>query len=187
MRSPNNSIINGLIASPSPTNRFANINQQLQEQLVASQNLNPVPNQTNTSNQSNNSFWYESVNSVIIRITPKRIDSPIPANPEITANLRPVRAFPPSGEPVNQRIQIAPLSNTSMTPQTPPRYRVVVPVSSPNSVAQVRQLVPSSFASRLNGVLVVQIGAYSDRRIAESQVSRLEQQGLSARIESINP
>lgn len=187
VRSPNNSIINGLIASPSPTNRFANINQQLQEQLVASQNLNPVPNQTNTSNQSNNSFWYESVNSVIIRITPKRIDSPIPANPEITANLRPVRAFPPSGEPVNQRIQIAPLSNTSMTPQTPPRYRVVVPVSSPNSVAQVRQLVPSSFASRLNGVLVVQIGAYSDRRIAESQVSRLEQQGLSARIESINP
>ena len=65
-------------------------------------------------------------------------------------------------------------------------YRVVVPVSSPNSVAQVRQLVPSSFASRLNGVLVVQIGAYSDRSVAESQVSRLLQQGLSARIESIN-
>ena len=195
VRSPNNSIINGLIASPpssasrtnaSPTNRFANINQQLQEQLVASQNVNLAPTQTNGTNQINNSFWYESVNSVIIRIEPKRIDSPIPANPEITANLRPVRAFPPSGEPVNQPIQIAPLSNTSMVPQTPPRYRVVVPVSSPNSVAQVRQLVPSSFASRLNGVLVVQIGAYSDRSVAESQVSRLLQQGLSARIESIN-
>ena len=195
VRSPNNSIINGLIASPpssasrtnaSPTNRFANINQQLQEQLVASQNVNLAPTQTNGTNQINNSFWYESVNSVIIRIEPKRIDSPIPANPEITAYLRPVRAFPPSGEPVNQPIQIAPLSNTNMTPQTPPRYRVVVPVSSPNSVAQVRQLVPSSFASRLNGVLVVQIGAYSDRSVAESQVSRLLQQGLSARIESIN-
>jgi parallel beta-helix repeat protein len=200
VRSPNNSIINGLIASPpssasrtnaSPTNtlstnRFANINQQLQEQLVASQNVNLAPTQTNGTNQINNSFWYESVNSVIIRIEPKRIDSPIPANPEITANLRPVRAFPPSGEPVNQPIQIAPLSNTSMVPQTPPRYRVVVPVSSPNSVAQVRQLVPNSFASRLNGVLVVQIGAYSDRSVAESQVSRLLQQGLSARIESIN-
>lgn len=193
VRSPNNSFINGLIASPpstptnaSSTNRFANINQQLQEQMVASQNVNLAPNQTNGTNQTNNPFWYESVNSVIIRIEPKRIDSPIPANPEITANLRPVRAFPPSGEPVNQPIQIAPLSNTNMTPQTPPKYRVVVPVSSPNSVAQVRQLVPNSFASRLNGVLVVQIGAYSDRRVAESQVSRLLQQGLSARIESIN-
>jgi cell division protein FtsN len=31
----------------------------------------------------------------------------------------------------------------------------------------------------------VQIGAYSDRRIAEAQVSRLAQQGLSARIEAI--
>ena len=201
VRSPNSSFINGLIASPAPTNalstnasptnalpnnRFANINQQLQEQMVASQNVNLAPNQTSGTNQTNNSFWYESVNSVIIRIEPKRIDSPIPANPEITANLRPVRAFPPNGEPVNQPIQIAPLSNTNMTPQTPPKYRVVVPVSSPNSVAQVRQLVPNSFASRLNGVLVVQIGAYSDRRVAESQVSRLLQQGLSARIESIN-
>ncbi len=170
VRSPSNASTNGLIASPSSV----------------SQNLNLVPNQTNGNNQTNNSFWYEPVSSLIIRITPKRIDSPIPAIPEITANLRPVRAFPPSGEPVNQPIQIAPLSNPNMAPQTPPKYRVVVPVSSPNSVAQVRQLVPNSFASRLNGVLVVQVGAYSDRRVAESQVSRLLQQGLSARIESIN-
>jgi len=191
VRSPANSVINGLIASSTSTNalstnRFVNLNQQLQESVTASQNLNLAANQTNGSNQTNNSFWYEPVTSVIIRITPKRIDSPVPANPEITASLRPVRAFPPNGEPVNQPIQIAPLSNTSMTPQTPPRYRVVVPVSSTNSVAQVRQLVPNSFASRLNGVLVVQIGAYSDRRVAESQVSRLLQQGLSARIEAIS-
>ena len=98
-----------------------------------------------------------------------------------------MRSQPPSGEPVNQPIQIAPLANTSFKPQTPPRYRVVVPVSSPNAVAQIRQIVPNSFASRLNGYLVVQIGAYSDRRIAEVQVSRLAKQGLSARIESINP
>jgi len=196
VRSPANPVINGLIASPTTTNalstnalstnRFVNLNQQLQESVTATQNLNLAPNQTSGSNQTNNSFWYEPVSSIIIRITPKRIDSPVPANPEITASLPPVRAFPPSGEPVNQPIQIAPLSNTSMTPQTPPRYRVVVPVSSANSVAQVRQLVPNSFASRLNGVLVVQIGAYSDRRVAESQVSRLLQQGLSARIEAIS-
>jgi cell division protein FtsN len=60
-------------------------------------------------------------------------------------------------------------------------------VSSENAVANIRQLAPNSFPSRLNGYLVVQIGAYSDRRIAEAQVSRLIGQGLPARIESINP
>ena len=142
-----------------------------------------IPN--NQGNQANNPFWYEPVTSVIIRITPKNANSPIPVNSEISTRLPPVRSFPPSGEPVNQPIQIAPLSNTSLTPQNPARYRVVVPVSSESGVAQVRQIAPNSFPSRLNGYLVVQIGAYSDRRIAEAQVTRLTQQGLPARIESI--
>ncbi len=142
-----------------------------------------IPN--NQGNQANNPFWYEPVTSVIIRITPKNANSPIPVNSEISTSLPPVRSFPPSGEPVNQPIQIAPLSNTSLTPQKPARYRVVVPVSSESGVAQVRQIAPNSFPSRLNGYLVVQIGAYSDRRIAEAQVTRLTQQGLPARIESI--
>ena len=123
----------------------------------------------------------------MVRITSSSLNAPAPNKLEITRDLPPVRAFPPSGEPVNQPIQIAPRENISMTPQVPPRYRVVVPVDSPNAVAQVRQIVPNSFASRLNGYLVVQIGAYSDRRIAEVQVSRLAQQGLSARIEAIKP
>ena len=197
-------------ASPSITpksDRFANINQQLEQQIASSQPMNLAPNldtppalvrtnssslsnsfiPTNQANQANNPFWYEPVTSVIVRITPKSFSSPIPANSEISTSLPPVRSRPPSGEPVNQPIQIAPLANTSFKPQNPPRYRVVVPVSSANAVAQIRQIVPNSFASRLNGYLVVQIGAYSDRNIAEVQVSRLAQQGLSARIESINP
>ncbi len=181
------------------SDRFANINQQLEQQIATSQPMNLAPNLdnppalvsstslANQGNQANNPFWYEPATSVIIRITPKSFSSPLPANPEISTSLPPVRSRPPSGEPVNQPIQIAPLSNTSFKPQNPPRYRVVVPVSSANAVAQVRQIVPNSFASRLNGYLVVQIGAYSDRNIAEVQVSRLAQQGLSARIESINP
>ncbi len=203
--SPNSTLPNRNLQK---SDRFANINQQLEQRIAASQPMNLAPNldmppalvrttssnqidnlssNFNQGNQANNPFWYEPVTSVIIRITPKSLDSPVPANTEITSSLRPVRAFPPSGEPVNQPIQIAPLSNVSMTLQVQPRYRVVVPVSSPNAVAQVRQLVPNSFASRLNGYLVVQIGAYSDRRIAEVQVSRLAQQGLSARIETISP
>lgn len=211
----NSSVANAASANPStiPSNpksdRFANL--KLEQEISASQPMNLAshldsppalvrptasnPNnsfnfantQGNQANQANNPFWYEPVTSVIIRIAPRGLDSPIPTNTEITSSLRPVRSFPPSGEPVNQPIQIAPLANTSLTPQTPPRYRVVVPVSSANAVAQVRQIVPNSFASRLNGYLVVQIGAYSDRRIAEVQVSRLAQQGLSARIETINP
>ncbi|ELS34034.1 MULTISPECIES: DUF1565 domain-containing protein [Pseudanabaena] len=209
----NSSLANAASASTIPSNpksdRFANL--KLEQEISASQprnlasnldnppalvrpiasnpnnSFNFVNTQGNQANQANNPFWYEPVTSVIIRISPRGLDSPIPTNTEITSSLRPVRSFPPSGEPVNQPIQIAPLANTSLTPQTPPRYRVVVPVSSPNAVAQVRQIVPNSFASRLNGYLVVQIGAYSDRRIAEVQVSRLAQQGLSARIETINP
>ena len=188
------------VSKASPINtpksdRFANINQQLEQQIATSQPMNLAPNldtppalvRPTSSNQANNPFWYESVTSVIIRITPKSFSSPIPANSEISTSLPPVRSRPPSGEPVNQPIQIAPLANTSFKPQNPARYRVVVPVSSENAVAQIRQIAPSSFPSRLNGYLVVQIGAYSDRNIAEVQVSRLAKQGLSARIESINP
>jgi parallel beta-helix repeat protein len=202
--STNTTTANVAVRKPLPTapksDRFANINQQLEQQIAASQPMNLAPpldnppalfrSTSSTPNQgiqANNPFWYEPVTSVIVRITPRSFNSPIPANPEITTSLPPVRSRPPSGEPVNQPILIAPLANTSFRPQNQPRYRVVVPVSSPNVVAQVRQIVPNSFASRLNGYLVVQIGAYSDRRIAEVQVSRLAQQGLSARIESINP
>ncbi|WP_434687551.1 DUF1565 domain-containing protein [Pseudanabaena minima] len=196
----NAAVVSKTLPATPKSDRFANINQQLEQQIATSQPMNLAPpldnppalvrstsSSINQGNQANNPFWYEPVTSVIIRITPKSFNSPIPANPEISTSLPPVRSSPPSGEPVNQPIQIAPLANTSFKPQTPPRYRVVVPVSSPNAVAQVRQIVPNSFASRLNGYLVVQIGAYSDRRIAEVQVSRLAQQGLSARIESINP
>ena len=183
------------------SNRFANINQQLENQQIEqritnNQPMNFAPNldtppplvssaSLNQNNQANNPFWYEPVTSVIIRITPQSSNSPVPANTAITTSLRPVRSLPPSGEPVNQPIQIAPLSNINLTPQPRPRYRVVVSVSSANEVFQIRQLVPNSFASRLNGYLVVQIGAYNDRRIAEVQVSRLAQQGLSAKIEAI--
>ena len=208
VRKPSNLFASNSSANSTTSNsdRFANINQQLQQQIANNQPMNFAPNldtppalvnpafanqssnfnlTNNQGNQANNPFWYEPVTSVIIRITPRNFNSSLPTNTEISSSLPPVQAKPPSGEPVNQPIQIAPLSNTSMNPQTPPRYRVVVPVSSPNAVAQVRQIVPNSFPSRLNGYLVVQIGAYSDRRIAEVQVSRLAQQGLSARIEAI--
>ncbi|MFM7600319.1 MAG: DUF1565 domain-containing protein [Pseudanabaena sp.] len=196
----NAAVVSKTLPTTPKSDRFANINQKLEQQIATSQPMNLAPpldnppalvrstsSSINQGSQANNPFWYEPVTSVIIRITPKSFNSPIPANPEISTSLPPVRSSPPSGEPVNQPIQIAPLANTSFKPQNPPRYRVVVPVSSPNAVAQVRQIVPNSFASRLNGYLVVQIGAYSDRRIAEVQVSRLAQQGLSAKIESINP
>ncbi len=194
-----NNSVNTSSNSVNTGDRFANLNQQLEQTIanrsISSINVIPInPSQntgsfttnnqiTNQNAQSGNNFWYQPVSSVIIRISPQA--GAFPTNPEISANLRPVRSAPPSGEPVNQPIQIAPLANTNFTPQNPPRYRVVVPVGSANEVAKVRQIVPSSFASKLNGYLVVQIGAYSDRNVAEVQVSRLAQRGLSARIESI--
>ncbi|MDX2255626.1 MAG: DUF1565 domain-containing protein [Pseudanabaenaceae cyanobacterium bins.39] len=181
----NNSIRNPAIAQ-SLNKSFSNLQVNSNADLMTARSGDRLASLTQQPiTPSSDSFWYEPVNSVIIRITPRRTDSPIPSNMEITANLRPVRSVPPSGEPVNQPIVIAPLGNISMTPQEPPRYRVVVPVASENTVAQVKRVVPSAFPSRLNGYLVVQIGAYSDRRIAEAQVSNLAAKGLSARIESI--
>ncbi|MFM7888593.1 MAG: DUF1565 domain-containing protein [Pseudanabaena sp.] len=209
MRQPFNLFANSLVTKPTTSsplanitalsstlvksNHFPNINQKLEQQIASSQTMNFTPNldtppalvRNASSPQANNPFWYEPVNSVVIRITPRGINSPNYSNAEISSSLPPVVESPPSGEPVNQPIQIAPLSRTSFTPQNPPKYRVVVPVSSHSGVAQVRQIVPNAFPSRLNGYLVVQIGAYSDLNIAEVQVSRLAQQGLSARIETI--
>lgn len=173
------------ISGKSSSNRTNDLISNFERNFNGSSGNSTIANSGDRLASNNSTFWYEPVNSLIIRITPQRAESPFPKNAEITASLPPVRSAPPSGEPVNQPILIAPLSNPNLTPQDPPRYRVVVPVDSPNEVALVRRAVPSSFASRLNGYLVVQIGAYSDRRIAEAQVSRLAQQGFTAKIESI--
>jgi parallel beta-helix repeat protein len=131
-------------------------------------------------------------NSVVVRISPNQFTSSIPANTTIHRDLPPIRLSPPAGEPVNRPIIIAPLSPTTfgaprLTSSDRPKFRVVIPISSKEDTLQIRRLVPNAFASSLNGRLVVQVGAYNDRKIANVQVQNLAQSGFVAVIEAINP
>jgi len=62
-------------------------------------------------------------------------------------------------------------------------YRVLVPLAAEITPAQVRAQVPDAFRVRLNGQLMMQAGAYSDRASAEAQVTRLKAAGLEAQVE----
>jgi len=62
-------------------------------------------------------------------------------------------------------------------------YRVLVPLAAEITPAQVRAQVPDAFRVRLNGQLMMQVGAYSDRASAQEQVARLRAAGLEAQVE----
>lgn len=130
-------------------------------------------------------------NSVVVKFTSEASNNVIPANPFVVSDLPPVVLKPPTGEPVNQPIIIAPSTiinpaNRSLNP-SPPRYRVIVPLTSKSSITQIRQIFPNAFPSRHQGRQVVQIGAFSDRSIALAQVRKLSQSGFLANIEDLNP
>jgi parallel beta-helix repeat protein len=150
----------------------------------------PSPNNPNVPisalpNSYNPQLSQPIPNSVIVRID-QQPGSAVPTRTNIDRSLPPVSLRPPAGEPVNQPIVLAPpSSNKPIT--TPPRFRVVVPVASEDSTASIRKVVPNAFPSRHNGSLVVQVGAYSDRTLANVQVQNLARAGFNAKIELINP
>jgi parallel beta-helix repeat protein len=138
-------------------------------------------------------------NSVIVKITPAASNRVIPSNPFIVPELPPITFKPPSGESVNQPIIIAPPSKTAIdsvnsnspTDLNPPRYRVIVPIFSKSNsklnLQQVRRIFPNAFPSTYRGQKVWQIGAYSDRAIANAQIKKLSQAGFVATIVALNP
>ena len=63
------------------------------------------------------------------------------------------------------------------------RYRVIVEANSENEQNLVRSLIPNAFRTTSKGRVVVQVGAYSDRRNAEEMLQMLNSRGLKATIE----
>jgi parallel beta-helix repeat protein len=151
----------------------------------------PSPSNPNTPiaaplpNSFNQQLAQPIPNSVIVRID-QQPGSVVPTRTNIDGTLPPVAFHPPAGDPVNQPIVIAPPSSSKPI-TTPPRFRVVVPISSEASTDRIRKVVPNAFPSRHNGSLVVQVGAYSDRKLANVQVQNLARAGFTAKIELINP
>ncbi len=111
------------------------------------------------------------------------------SSPNITPDLQPVVTRPPAGQPVNQPIVTAPpvyVTNNRNNPSfVAPKYRVIVRDSRPNTISLVKRLIPNAFASQLNGQMVIQVGAYADRRVADAQVQRLAKEGLVAQVQNI--
>jgi parallel beta-helix repeat protein len=192
---------------PSLQSKTAVTNQIAPSPQIYSSNARPVSVPTLSSFQGGNSLnsldnaldnsqlrIFDNIsNSVVVRIASEQLNASIPANTTIHPNLPPIRTSPPAGEPVNRPIIIAPLSPTTFgTPKTNlssyrPKFRVVIPVSSREATLEIRRVVPNAFASNLNGRLVVQVGAYNDRKIANVQVQNLAQSGFTAIVEAIDP
>jgi len=105
-------------------------------------------------------------------------------NSTINSTLPPVALRPPVGDPVNRPIVISPPRIISAN-SAPARFRLIVPILSPDTLDRVRTVFPSAFASNRGGRPAVQVGAYSDRNVALDRLRQLTQMGLPAELETI--
>jgi len=64
----------------------------------------------------------------------------------------------------------------------PFQYRVIVPTTSTAVTQKVKTIVPDAFRLLRSGRTMLQVGAYSDRPIADQLVQKLSQSGLRAEI-----
>jgi parallel beta-helix repeat protein len=64
----------------------------------------------------------------------------------------------------------------------PFQYRVIVPITSIAVTQRVKTIVPNAFRLLRNGRSLLQVGAYSDRPIADQLVQKLSQSGLIAEV-----
>lgn len=58
------------------------------------------------------------------------------------------------------------------------RYRVIVEASSSRERARVRRVVPDAFRTRINGRMVMQVGAFATQDKVDEMMERLERNGL---------
>ncbi|MDX1976227.1 MAG: DUF1565 domain-containing protein [Pseudanabaenaceae cyanobacterium bins.68] len=121
--------------------------------------------------------------SPLVRIAPEYPAQPPTPSAQIDYSLPPVALTPPPGAMVNRPIVLAPPARPITASGIPPRYRVVVPGEL--QIEQIRQRFPQAFTSRHGNRVVIQVGAFGDRRLANSLVQDLSQAGFSALIEAV--
>jgi parallel beta-helix repeat protein len=115
-------------------------------------------------------------------IPPPTATTGSPVSILIERELPPVRSggstINPSVVPVAPRVALDPRTGKAF------QFRVMVPATSTSVVQRVRAIVPDAFlnASRSQ----IQVGAYSDRKDADTQVQKLAQSGIKAIVEPFN-
>lgn len=104
---------------------------------------------------------------------------PPPAQPNLpTVAVRPTPGNPsPAVNPA--QAQGNPQTNVQGGP-----FRVIVPISGPVTLPQVRAVEPSAFRTTLNGQAVVQAGVFQDQQRADELRQRLMAARLSAQVVS---
>lgn len=103
-----------------------------------------------------------------------RADFPSPAAP-VVRPLPPRRPAP----------AIAPPPNPNQP--TAPYFRVVVPIANSDTLQQVRNLEPKSFATTIDGQSVVQVGLFQEQQRAQEVYQALVAASLPARILAAPP
>lgn len=121
--------------------------------------------------------------SPLVRIAPEYATQPPTPSAQIDYSLPPVALTPPPGAMVNRPIILAPPARAVTAATLPPRYRVVVPGEA--QIEQIRQRFPQAFTSRHGNRVVVQVGAFGDRRLANTLWQNLSQAGFKALIETV--
>jgi len=82
----------------------------------------------------------------------------------------------------------APVYNPALSPQsTGMGYRVVVSAVTLEQQNQIRQAVPGAFRTTVNGQVVMQVGVFRDRAVANSLQQQLAAQNLFASILPMTP
>lgn len=112
-----------------------------------------------------------------------------PASPTPTPPSRPAPVNPPAQPPsTDPPLPTIPPQATNPLPPPPPStgssvyYRVIVPVSGPNTLPQVRAVEPESFRTTVDGQSVVQVGLFREQQRAEEVRQSLVQANLPAQI-----
>ncbi|MFH7245393.1 MAG: DUF3747 domain-containing protein [Spirulina sp.] len=75
-----------------------------------------------------------------------------------------------------------PISNPSPPASNASHFRVIVPISSPDTLQQVRNVEPEAFRTTVNGQSVVQVGLFQERQRAEEVRQSLVAASLPATI-----
>ncbi|HEY9877203.1 MAG TPA: DUF3747 domain-containing protein [Leptolyngbyaceae cyanobacterium] len=105
--------------------------------------------------------------------------TPAPSNPVNPPSGSPLPAIPP------QATQPLPVPPPPGSPASSDGtyYRVVVPISGPNTLQQVQAVAPDAFRANVDGQSVIQVGLFRERGRAEQVQRELAQANLSASIQ----
>jgi cell division septation protein DedD len=62
------------------------------------------------------------------------------------------------------------------------RYRVIVNTTSDRDHARIRRIVPDAFRTRINGRLVMQVGAFATQDKVDEMLSLLKKNGFTGTV-----